>query len=203
MAKANKPNGNIGGTLGLVAGIVGSVTPIAVELIDRIPKKETVSPSEEMISMPELCSKKFPLKMEEAKELLESRGLKTLAIEVRLRDAGVRYKDCFDFQVVGTDRKPNSKVKSGDTVIVQYVTQEVINESRLIFEKIEQEKADAKQVKAEKRAIQMEKLKVGTTKTVHRAVEVIGDGTVAVKDRVKKIVIRDQKKNTERENFNE
>ena len=178
MAKANKPNGNIGGTLGLVAGIVGSVTPIAVELIDRIPKKEEVGPSEELISMPEICSKKFPLKMEEAKELLESRGLKALAIEVRIRDACVRYKDCFEFQVVGTDRKPNSKVKVGDTVIVQYVTQEVINESRLIFEKVEREKAD-------------------------KAAEAIGDGTVAVKAGVKKLVTRDREKNKEKENFDE
>lgn len=60
MAKPKKPNGNIGGTLGLVAGIVGAVTPLAVELIDRIPKKEELSPSEELIFMPELCSKKFP-----------------------------------------------------------------------------------------------------------------------------------------------
>ena len=203
MAKANKPNGNISGTLGLVAGIVGSVTPIAVELIDRIPKKEEVGPSEELISMPELCSKKFPLKMEEAKELLESRGLKALAIEVRIRDACVRYKDCFEFQVVGTDRKPNSKVKVGDTVIIQYVTQEVINESRLIFEKVEREKADAKQAKIERRAAQMEKIKTGTAKTMHKAAEAIGDGTVAVKDGVKKLVTRDREKNKEKENFDE
>lgn len=40
MAKPKKPNGNIGGTLGFVAGIVGAVTPLAVELIDRIPKRK-------------------------------------------------------------------------------------------------------------------------------------------------------------------
>ena len=192
MAKPKKPNGNIGGTLGLVAGIVGAVTPLAVELIDRIPKKEELGPSEELIFMPELCSKKFPLKLDEAKELLESRGLKALSIEVRLRDACVKYKDCFELQVVGSDRKPNSKLKLGDTVIVQYVTQEVINESRRIFEEAEQQKAALKQERAVKRAEQMERAKV-----------VAGDTAAKAKAGVEKMIRRGKKKDLGKENSHE
>ena len=192
MAKPKKPNGNIGGTLGLVAGIVGAVTPLAVQLIDRIPKKEELGPSEELIFMPELCSKRFPLKLDEAKELLESRGLKALSIEVRLRDACVKYKDCFELQVVGSDRKPNSKLKLGDTVIVQYVTQEVINESRRIFEEAEQQKAALKQERAVKRAEQMERAKV-----------VAGDTAAKAKAGVEKMIRRGKKKELGKENSHE
>ena len=192
MAKPKKPNGNIGGTLGLVAEIVGAVTPLAVELIDRIPKKEELGPSEELIFMPELCSKKFPLKLDEAKELLESRGLKALSIEVRLRDACVKYKDCFELQVVGSDRKPNSKLKPGDTVIVQYVTQEVINESRRIFEEAEQQKAALKQERAVKRAEQME-----------RAKAVAGDTAAKARAGVEKMIRRDKKKELGKESSHE
>ena len=192
MAKPKKPNGNIGGTLGFVAGIVGAVTPLAVELIDRIPKKEELSPSEELIFMPELCSKKFPLKLDEAKELLESRGLKALPIEVRLRDACVKYKDCFELQVVGSDRKPNSKLKPGDTVIVQYVTQEVIDESRQIFEEAEKQKAALKQERAVKRAEQME-----------RAKAVAGDTAAKARAGVEKMIRRDKKKELGKENPHE
>lgn len=192
MAKPKKSNGNIGGTLGLVAGIVGAVTPLAVELIDRIPKKEELSPSEELIFMPELCSKKFPLKLDEAKELLESRGLKALPIEVRLRDACVKYKDCFELQVVGSDRKPNSKLKPGDTVIVQYVTQEVIDESRQIFEEAEKQKAALKQERAVKRAEQME-----------RAKAVAGDTAAKARAGVEKMIRRDKKKELGKENSHE
>lgn len=192
MAKPKKPNGNIGGTLGLVAGIVGAVTPLAVELIDRIPKKEELSPSEELIFMPELCSKKFPLKLDEAKEFLESRGLKALPIEVRLRDACVKYKDCFELQVVGSDRKPNSKLKPGDTVIVQYVTQEVIDESRRIFEEAEKQKAALKQERAVKRAEQME-----------RAKTVAGDTAAKARAGVEKMIRRDKKKELGKENSHE
>ena len=186
MAKSKKPNGNIGGTLGFVAGIVGAVTPLAVELIDRIPKKEELAPSEELIFMSELCSKKFPLKLDEAKELLDSRGLKALPIEVRFRDACVKYKDCFELQVVGSDRKPNSKLKPGDTVIVQYVTQEVIDESRRIFEETEQQKAALKQERAIKRAEQVE-----------RAKAVAGDTAAKARAGVEEIVHRDVKKKKE------
>ncbi len=192
MAKPKKPNGNIGGTLGLVAGIVGAVTPLAVELIDRIPKKEELGPSEELIFMPELCSKKFPLKLDEAKELLESRGLKALPIEVRLRDACVKYKDCFELQVVGSDRKPNSKLKPGGTVIVQYVTQEVIDESRRIFEEAEKQKAALKQERAVKRAEQME-----------RAKAVAGDTAAKARAGVEKMIRRDKKKELGKENSHE
>ena len=192
MAKPKKPNGNIGGTLGLVDGIVGAVTPLAVELIDRIPKKEELGPSEELIFMPELCSKKFPLKLDEAKELLESRGLKALPIEVRLRDACVKYKDCFELQVVGSDRKPNSKLKPGGTVIVQYVTQEVIDESRRIFEEAEKQKAALKQERAVKRAEQME-----------RAKAVAGDTAAKARAGVEKMIRRDKKKELGKENSHE
>ena len=192
MAKPKKPNGNIGGTLGLVAGIVGAVTPLAVELIDRIPKKEELGPSEELIFMPELCSKKFPLKLDEAKELLESRGLKALPIEVRLRDASSKYKDCFDLQVVGSDQKPNSKIKPGDTVIVQYVTQEVIDESRRIFEEAEQQKAALKQERAVKRAEQIERAKI-----------VAGDTAAKARAGVEKMIRRDKKKELGKEDFHE
>lgn len=192
MAKPKKPNGNIGGTLGLVAGIVGAVTPLAVELIDRIPKKEELGPSEELIFMPELCSKKFPLKLDEAKELLESRGLKALPIEVRLRDACSKYKDCFDFQVVGSNQKPNSKIKPGDTVIVQYVTQEVIDESRRIFGEAEQQKAALKQERAVKRAEQIERAKI-----------VAGDTAAKARAGVEKMIRRDKKKELGKENSHE
>lgn len=183
MGSSNKPNPNIGGKLGLVAGIVSVVTPVAIELIDRIPRKDETDPSEELISMPELCSKKFPLKLDEAKELIEGHGLKALPIEVRARDAHVRYKDCFDLQVVACNKKANSKLKPGETVIIQYVTREVIDESLRIFEDAEQKKAELKQERAAKWAEQRERVQT-----------IAGDTAAKVKVGVGKIVHRDNKK---------
>lgn len=94
MGRSNKPNPNIGGKLGLVAGIVSAVTPVAIEFIDRIPRKDETEPSEELISMPELCSKKFPLKLDEAKETYrgprsESCCLLKFASEMRMLDTRI------------------------------------------------------------------------------------------------------------------
>lgn len=190
MAKSMKTNGNIGGTVGLVAGIVGAVTPLAIELIDRIPKKDDVGSSEELISVPELCSKKFPLKLDEAKQLLENCGLKALPIEVRLRDASVKYKDCFDLQVIGSNKKANTKVKPGETIVIQYTTQEVIAESRRIFEEAEMRKAALKQERAVKHAEQMERAKI-----------LAGDAAMKAKDGIAKVVARkSKKKESEKEN---
>ena len=183
MGRSNKPNPNIGGKLGLVAGIVSAVTPVAIEFIDRIPRKDETEPSEELISMPELCSKKFPLKLDEAKELIEGHGLKALPIEVRIRDAHVRYKDCFDHQVVACNKKANSKLKPGEVVIIQYVTREVIDESLRIFEEAERQKATLKQERADRWAEKWEHIKTHA-----------GDTAVKAKAGVEKIIRRDNKK---------
>ena len=164
MGRSNKPNPNIGGKLGLVAGIVSAVTPVAIEFIDRIPKK-------------------FPLKLCEAKELIEGHGLKALPLEVRIRDAHVRYKDCFDLQVVACNKKANSKLKPGEVVIIQYVTREVIDESLRIFEEAERQKATLKQERADRRAEKWEHIKTHA-----------GDTAVKAKAGVEKIIRRDNKK---------
>ena len=65
-------------------------------------------------------------------------------------------------------------MKPGDTVIVQYVTQEVIDESRRIFEEAEQQKVALKQERAVKRAEQMEQAKVAAVNTAAKVREGIG-----------------------------
>lgn len=178
MADSNKLK-NIGGKLGVAAAVVNIAEPIVVDILDRIPKTPPANAPGEHVLMPELCSKKFPLNLSEATALLEGRGLKVLPIEVRIKDAGSKYKDCFEFQVVNSDCKTNTKLKPGDTVIVQYVTQEVIDESRKAFAEAELQKAEAKRERALKRSEQMdraksvvadvtEKAKTGIDKTIHR-----------------------------------
>lgn len=186
VANSKKSTGNIGGKLGVAAGVIGAVGPIAIDILDRLPKKDETNAPDNHILMPELCSKKFPLKLSEAKELLEGRGLKILPIEVRVRDAGVKYKDCFEFQVVGSDRKANAKLKLGEVVIVQYVTREVIDESRRIFDEAEEQKAALKEARAVKRAEQMEQAKIAAA-----------DAAGKVRDGFGKMARRDGKKKKE------
>lgn len=72
------------------------------------------------------------------------------------------------------------------------MTQEVINESRRIFEEAEQQKAALKQERAVKRAEQME-----------RAKTVAGDTAAKARASVEKMIRRDKKKELGKENSHE
>lgn len=174
MADVKKPKVNAGGGLGLAAGLIGAAAPIVVELIEKLPSEPKHSDEEKTILMPELCSKKFPLTLSEATALLESHGLKALPTEVRLKDACAKYKDCFEFQVIASNKKVNAKLKVGDTVIVQYVTQAVIDESQKIFAEAARQKEEAKQERVIKRSEQMERAKTAVIDMTEKAKNGIG-----------------------------
>lgn len=194
MGKMPKGGGAAGVAMALAALAVEKVGPVIVDKIaDRQPSNK-IDISDDRAVMPDICSKKFPLMLSEATTLLENRGLKVLPIEVRLKDADPKYKDCLDSQVIASDHKPGEKLKPGDTIIVQYITQEVIDKSRLIYEQTEQVKLEKKQAEADKRAKQIAQLKAGAAKNLHKAADTIGAGAVAARDGLKKFVKRDNEK---------
>lgn len=173
MGKTPKVSGNnSGGAVGVILGLAALIGPHVPEIIDYLskflPKPGSKSkPVEDTnyIGMPNVLNKDFTLNLSKVTELLENYGLKVLPVEVPLNRAGAKYKDCSEFQVVACDKKARTKLKPGDTVIVQYVTQEVIDESRRIFEKTEQQKAVLKQERTVKRVEQMEQAKVAVAST--------------------------------------
>jgi hypothetical protein len=210
MAKIPKGMLGGGGVLSLVLlKLVDSLPELVDYIIHNFPKpnpKPARPDQSDQVIMPDILDKQFCLTLPKATELLENFELKVLPVEVSISEAHTKYakfKDYSHMQVIGCSKKAKTKLKVGDTIIVQYITQEVIDESRLIFEKTEREKADAKLAKIERRAAQMEKLKNGTADTMHKATEAIGEGAVAMKDGVKKLITRDREKNKEKENLDE
>lgn len=210
MAKIPKGILSAGGALVIVLKSLSDILPDLIEYMKPALPKLNPNPvlpdQSNQVIMPDVLDKQFCLTLPKATELLENFELKVLPVEVSICEARTKYvkfKDYSHMQVIACSKKAKTKLKAGDTIIVQYITQEVIDESRLIFEKIERKKADAKQAKIERRAAQMEKLKNGTVNTMHKAAEAIGDGAVVMKDGVKKFVTRDREKNKEKENFNE
>lgn len=187
----NNSNGAVGVILGLAALIGPHISDIIDYLLPRLPKpgpkpKQPEDPN--YVDMPNVLNKKFTLTLSKVTELLENYDLKVLPVEVSLNKAGAKYKDCSEFQVVACDKKAKTKLKPGDTVIVQYVTQEVIDASRLIFEKTEQRKAALKQERAVKRAEQMEQVRVAAVNTTTKVWEGLG-----------KMIRHDKKKEFEKE----
>lgn len=169
MADSKKQSGNVGGTIGLVIGLVSAAAPIVTKIIDKYPAKTEATSSEEQVIVPELCSKKFVLKLEQATELLENCGLKALPVKLSLKDAAPKYKDCLDGQVIASNHKAGSKTKLGETIILQYVTQEVIDESQRIFTESEKRKAAVKEERAAKRSEQIDKAKTTISDVADKA----------------------------------
>lgn len=182
MGKTPKVGGNnSGGAVGVVLGLAALIGPHVPEIIDYLskflPKPSSKSKPVEgvnYIGMPNVLNKDFTLNLSKVTELLENYDLKVLPVEVPLNRAGAKYKDCSEFQVVACDKKAKTKLKPGDTVIVQYVTQEVIDESRRIFEEAEQQKTALRQERAVKRAEQMEQAKVAAVNTVAKVRKGLG-----------------------------
>lgn len=173
MAKTTKSGGN--GTAGVILGLAALIGPHIPEIIEYLLKslpKPTPKPKTKddsvYVGMPNVLDKNFTLTLSKVTELLENYKLKVLPIELPLSKASSKYKDCFEFQVIACDKKARTKLKPGDTVIVQYITKEVIDESRRIFEKSELKKAALKQERAEKRTEQIERAKTAVIDTADK-----------------------------------
>lgn len=163
--------GDIAGIVGAVAGIVTTVTPIVNEAMTN--KKEKAG-EDDWVVIPELYDKAFPLKMEQAVELLASYGLKAMPSMLTLREANVKYKDCFDGQIIGSKPKSNQKVHPGTTVLIRCVTQEVIDESWKMFAEAEARKAELKLERAAKRAEQKKRVKKAVSETAEKTRDKLG-----------------------------
>ena len=81
---SNKSSGgNIVGLITTVAGAAVALAPVADKITDevknRLPQKID---KKEFVSIPALCDKSFPLKLEQAVEILTDVGLKAIPSEV-------------------------------------------------------------------------------------------------------------------------
>lgn len=180
-----KAGGDIVGVVTAVAGLVSVATPIVNDIIEKRKDKDG---GNEFVVIPALYDKGFPLKMEQAVELLTNYGLKAMPSMLSLREAHTKYKDCFDGQIVGSKPKSGQKARVGTTVLLRCITQEVIDESQRIFAESEKRKAAVKQEKAAKHSEQMERAKGAVIGTVSKA-----------KSGVEKIALRRNQKTTKNE----
>lgn len=155
LKKGLKEAGDIANALVVVTSALSILQP-AVNTVSKI-VKEKVEERKDLVDIPELYSRDFPINLERAIVLLKECNLKVEPVAIRA--AHVKYKDCIDFQIVGSKPKHKQKVKPGTLVFLKYVTPEIIEESQKLFEESEKHKAEVKLEKANKRFEQKEKNK--------------------------------------------
>ena len=125
--------------------IAPAIITAVEELIDKLPD----IPSK--VGVPQLYGLGFPLKLDQAITRLTKVGLTVMPSELSIGEADPKYRNCVDSEVVDSDPKSKRKVAVGYPVIIRYVTQEVIDESKRLFEELERQKAEANRIKNEKR----------------------------------------------------
>lgn len=170
--KKSSSAGKIAGTAGVVLSAV-ELIPRIVDVVQPVVDPLIHKDQENYILVPDLYKKDFLLTLQQATELLSNYGLKALPSKLQVGDANPKYRKCFDQQVIGSTPKQGQKVLPGSTVILKYITQDVIDASQLIFDEAEKRKAETKQIKIEKRTARFEQAKTVTVDTAKKAKDVI------------------------------
>lgn len=166
MADSKKSSGNVGGTIGMIIGLVSAAAPIVTAALNKLPEKS--DSVDILVSVPDLYTKGFPLTLEQATEKLSSEGFGVIASKMVLSDAKAKYRDCIDKQIVDSRPKSREKVKPGTTVIIRYITQDVIDESKRLFVEYERNKAEIRAQKTASRQDKIDKIKSEVTKIFSR-----------------------------------
>lgn len=173
--------------------MVASVLPLVKPAIDAVRDytDKTIEERKKLIAVPELYSKEYPLTVEQAIELLSGCSLKAIPIKVSIKDADIKYRDCFDFQVIKSQPRAKQKVEPGTSILIKYLTQDVIDESQRLFADLEKRKKQIELEKSVKRSERKEKTK-----------KVLSNVTSKVKIGIEKIpTIHNKKNETEEKQY--
>lgn len=141
--------------------LVPAIIPTIEKLLDKLPDVPV------KVEVPQLSYDSDPrLKINEALEALTNSEIKAIPSKLTLKEADPKYKDCFDSQVVGSSLNGKKVAQVGMSVIVKYITQEVIDESQRLFEESEKQKAVEKRVNLKKRKPHVKRAqKISTSET--------------------------------------
>ncbi len=166
-------DGNIGmsvklAVLGAVfTAVAPLVKPIADKIADKIPTQNNKASEKTLVSIPTITNRNFPVTIEQATKMLEARNLKIFPIT--LTEANPRYKDCIELQVVDSTPSQRTKVEAGSPVIVKYITKDILEESKRLYEKQQEtraiKKAQRQAMIAEKKAA-VQTFSKGATKKI-------------------------------------
>lgn len=151
----------------LAASFASYAQPAVEKLVEYINDRQHDDPRN-LVTVPELYCKGFPLTADQGIEMLENLGLKAVIIKVPFKEASIAYRNCLALQIIGTHPNAKTKVDPGSSVIVKCVTQEVIDESQRLFEEAEQkkkiQKAERKEKSQQMKSSAMKTVKSGTHK---------------------------------------
>lgn len=155
--KSSKNTGNIATGIAMAASVIPLVKP-AFDAVREYADK-TINERKKLVAVPELYSKEYPLRVDQAVEILESCGLKSTLVKMSINEADARYRKCFESQVIKSHPKAKQKVERGTSVLVKYITQDTIDECQRMYDISEKHKEELRNTKLIKQAERKDKIK--------------------------------------------
>jgi hypothetical protein len=136
--------------LGQAAVAIGPVVALAEPVADWA--KDKIDERGELIEVPRLYSKGFPVSLSDGVATVTAAGLTVTTSKLPLSAAHAKYRNCADQQIVKSDPPQGRKVRAKSNVVLSYITEDVISESRRKFEEEQRQKALIKEERAVKAA---------------------------------------------------
>ena len=128
---------NLNDATTLISAVAG-VIAIVVPLLPHLDKKVVV---------PTMYGENELWTLDEARDLLVTRGFNVYAKQIFKEQATSKFKDYIDGQVIDSEPRQGEKVAPGSDITLKYVTKEAIDAGRLLSEQIEQQKEITKKAK--------------------------------------------------------
>ena len=161
--------------INIVAGLVISGATIIAQTMNNMEQKIDVS---------DICAKDgHPTSLAEAKDYLERINVKSMEFPIKYSEADPKYRNCIDNQVV--DVRPRGRVAADDTLRLYYVTQDVIDRSKELFEEEQARLKIQAEEKEAKRAEQKAKTKAATAEAVGAIKQGVGKLSSALRSKTK------------------
>ncbi|MCD8159086.1 MAG: hypothetical protein LUD77_09395 [Clostridiales bacterium] len=159
--------------IGTKGSVVGAAAEAAAPAVNKTVEvvNEMLEERKRLVAVPEVGDSNFPLSLEQATELINKNSLEVISIAISITDADKKYRNYINNQVVETKPKVGQKVEPGSSVLVKYITQEVIDESKRIYEENENQKAQRAQERLEKKAQKAQKAKERSEQKAQKAQE--------------------------------
>ena len=185
-------------TVGTVMKVVGVATEMLgvselAKLGEELARKG-IEAHADKVEVPEIYGSDYRLTLDEAKRWIIEDGLNPEPVVAK---PDIAYKDCQDMEVVATNFQLKQKVKPGTRIILRYVTAEIIEASKKLYDDLEKERADVEQKKvddleelARKKAEQREKNKEKINTVAVGFQQGVNEAAGGIRDNLKKMTGR-------------
>lgn len=116
-------------TAGAVAAAAAVVAPVVEDVAEKVVDS---SGKKELIEVPPLYLKGFPVELDRGVEILKEQGFRVVPTAVNT--PSIKFKNHIPSQIIETEPKQKAKVPANTLIFVKYIPTEIVERSVQMFE---------------------------------------------------------------------